>query len=415
MLLCNVRAYVDVKHLNRMVIRWVRQRYVSTGGSVSSRTSIVIPVYQNKDILQRFLTSLLASVRSNTEIVIINDGSGAASGRLIAHYSQLLRDEKNAETTVITHECPIGCGQSLNEGLRVASGDVILLADSDLVLRDHWQEHLENTLRDHPEAGMAGSVLVYPQTGGTQHAGIRFSSHVGRHWRLNAPPESLGTEPYDVQIAAFALFGMTRPVLDAVGRLDEQYVNGYEDFDFQMQARDAGFHTVIDPTRWSYHWERRNGPHRSSNRKGNLARFWLRWGSRIRPDLTETIADLVANLGAGNDICVLDLAESRLDADDVHHAVRSRLDGASYTVENLSHAIDDGASVCAALVVPRSVTAESQRYVLLVENFVRLLDNHMWLEDRLSACQDDIVIDLHGNQFPLKDFSVLSWPGTRVR
>lgn len=67
---------------------------------------------------------------------------------------------------------------------------------------------------------MTAGVLLYPQTGGVQHCGISFSETLGRHLYLNARTSDLPDSPYTVQLAAFALFAMTRKVKDSVGLLD---------------------------------------------------------------------------------------------------------------------------------------------------------------------------------------------------
>jgi GT2 family glycosyltransferase len=381
-----------------------------------SETSVIVPIYQNPSVLRIFLDSLLTTVEDGTEVILINDGSGSAAASMLKDYSSRLTTEKAAQVTLIEHDHPLGCGQSLNDGLRIASGRTVVLADSDLILRDGWQQVMRQTLSDHPRAGMTGSVLVYPQTGGVQHAGIRFTTHVGRHWRLNALPTDLGTDPFTVQIAAFALFGMTREVLDGVGLMDEHYLNGYEDFDFQMRARQLGFETVINPAHWNYHWERSNGPHRASNRKSNLGRFWSQWSDKVNDDLTGHVAGLLADqCRRSGDSVVVDVTESRLDAKLVHAHVDELLESGTHTVVDRSHVIEDGAPVPFALAVPDSVARQEHPLVLFVENFVRALDNQMWIDERLALGQPDVVIDLYGNRVELKELATSAWPGVRVR
>src|SRR3954466_3331647 len=96
----------------------------------TARSSVVVPVLQHPDVLRLFLDSLLATVRAGTEVVFVDDGGGPEAGAPPARQPRRLERERSATTHVVTHHQPLGCGQALNKGLRVASGDVVLLADS---------------------------------------------------------------------------------------------------------------------------------------------------------------------------------------------------------------------------------------------------------------------------------------------
>jgi hypothetical protein len=66
-------------------------------------------------------------------------------------------------------------------------------------------------------------------------------------------------------------------------------------------------------------------------------------------------------------------------------------------------------------ILPVELLTEPRPLLILVENFVRLLDNRMWLAQRLERQSADVVIDLHGNAIGLADLHSSCWPGSKVR
>jgi GT2 family glycosyltransferase len=382
------------------------------------RSSVIVPIFQSQTVLTLFLSSMRLTVEPGTQLILVNDGSGTEVGELIEEFARTIKSERPGAVTVTTvhNQSPRGCGQALNQGLAIADGDHFFFADSDLILEAGWQSGMLRTLSDYPDAGMTAGVLLYPQTGGVQHCGISFGETLGRHLYLNARTADLPGSPYTVPLAAFALFAMTRQVRDAVGLLDERYFNGYEDFDYQMRARMLGYRTVIDPTVTSYHWERRNGVHRTGNRKNNLARFWKSWGAHIENDITpRLLARLRDHAADVRHFVPLDLAETRTDAADFWQALAE----ASYidrpSVLDYSTKVDGQQPILLPQILPAELLTDLRPLLLLVENFVRLLDNRMWFARRLERQSADVVIDLHGNAIGLADLYASCWPGGNVR
>lgn len=382
------------------------------------QSTVVVPVYQAPAVLRVFLESLVASLEPDTQLVVVNDGSGGAA-QLLLEECLLPLKEKSAGITVdiIWHEWPKGCAASINEALRRATGDYVYLVDSDLILTQGWQAGLRATLDSDASVGMAGAVLLYPQTGGIQHCGVTFTESLGRHLMLNALPSTLPSEPFPVQLVVFALFAMTRQVLEDTGPLDEDFFNGYEDFDFQMRARTRGHQTLMDPGTVVYHWERSNGIHRASNRKSNLGRFWKRWGTSLDADMWDRLFVRIEE-AAGESIYTdpivgVDLAEARSDAREFWRHLSGRASGLE-RIHDGSHDVADS-TIPLPLTLPGHVVQEPARLLLLTDNFVRLLNNWLWFAQRSAVRNDDLIVDLHGNCLTVEDIRTSCWPGQRVR
>ncbi len=89
------------------------------------RFSVLIPTFERAELLGQAIESALAQTHDNREILVIDDGSGDATGAVAARYLPAvgyLRQENR------------GKAAALNFALAAATGDVILVLDDDDLL-----------------------------------------------------------------------------------------------------------------------------------------------------------------------------------------------------------------------------------------------------------------------------------------
>jgi O-antigen biosynthesis protein len=373
--------------------------------------SIIIPVFQECAILDLFLSSLWQTVEVPSQVVLLNDGSGTSIDGLIEKYVRSAPPLVNVERRSWLPSR--GGARSLNAGLEIATGDVIVFADSDLMLIAGWQRALLDAVAQ-PGIGSAGALLIYPQSGGVQHCGIAFSEDIGRHLFLNASPDDVPKNIFAVQAVVFALCAIRRSVIDAIGPIDEQYFNGYEDLDYQMRIARQGLRIVVEPNAKAHHWERGNGPNRAVNRKRNLGRFWRQWGHAIRSDLAAYLVKRLAEV-SGEDAVFqgIDLCRDRPSAWQIWKALEDAV-GITRIVD-LSYLSGIENEIWLPRVLGVDGHRTTSRLLFLTDNFVQLLGNRYWIQLRKVIRHDDIIIDLYANAVPLQCLEMSCWPGTKMR
>ena len=92
----------------------------------SPRISIITPVFNPGDLLSGCLASLEGqTIFSLMEVVLVDDGSTAGSGELCDRYA-----ERHANVKVF-HQPNRGQAAARNVAIDAASGDYVLLVDSD--------------------------------------------------------------------------------------------------------------------------------------------------------------------------------------------------------------------------------------------------------------------------------------------
>lgn len=384
-------------------------------------STIIVPILQEIDIFDLFLESLAKNLLPQTQIIFINDGSGSLIDSRIRRFEKLDCQHNGTSVEMIRHDHPKGCSSSINEALRLARADYIFFVDSDIILQGNWQQSALSTFSMRKNIGIVGSVLLYPQTGGIQHCGLVFSNGLGRHLFLNGLPSCLPKKPFSTQAVVFAMCAIKRKVFEKVGYLDENYFNGYEDLDYQMRARQAGFDIVVNPEIILYHWERSSGIHRTTNRKKNIGTFWKQWGSQIEEDLWNFIQlglTNYSNIIPGNKVesfIGIDLAEVRVDAKQFWGNVMSLNYFQINRIIDLSFRVNYNGAIWLPQVLGKDFFRYPQRFLILVDNFCRLMENRYWIELRSNVRNDDLVVDLYGNVFEINKLSEFCWPGSKIR
>jgi len=380
--------------------------------------TVIVPIYQDPRIFVLFIESLLSTVTQPTQIIFINDGSGAIVSKILRECSQKLFI--NITITVIENEHPTGSGKCINKALQLAIGKFIAILDSDLILLSDWQQQAVTTFSSNNRVGIVGGLLIYPQTGGIQHCGIAFTEDSARHLYLNGTPESIPLKAFTVQCVIFAFCIFKLSIYKEVGLLDEQYCHAYDDFDYQMRIRQTGYNIVVDPNIVAYHWERSNGINRTLNRKNNIARFWRKWGNILKPDLWDFVLSNITKIIRRNNspvnVRAFDLCSVRGDANIFWQKINSL--NTLIIVEEIidySHRNTDNQSIWLPMILDNDAFRTSKRLFFLVDNFCQLTENKYWFDLRTKIRDDDIIADLYGNVMLLNQISTHSWPGRKIR
>ena len=131
--------------------------------------------------------------------------------------------------------------------------DFVWLLNPDTVVREGALRELLRFMLEHPEVGIAGSRLEDPDPPTPQRSAFRFPSIASEfetslrlgvvskllRQKVVAPPFRDETHPTDWVIGASMM--VRREVFDAIGPLDDRYFMYYEELDFCLAARRAGY------------------------------------------------------------------------------------------------------------------------------------------------------------------------------
>ncbi|MDR3128402.1 MAG: glycosyltransferase [Bifidobacteriaceae bacterium] len=120
--------------------------------------SIVVPVYNEEDVIINCLKACLEQTCLPKEIIVVDNNSFDNSLHLIAN---LKRTHKNGELIKVYSEKQQGLVSTRNTGFVKARGDIYGRIDADTIIRTDWVENLSLAFADQEIMGVSGPVLYY--------------------------------------------------------------------------------------------------------------------------------------------------------------------------------------------------------------------------------------------------------------
>jgi GT2 family glycosyltransferase len=221
--------------------------------------SIVIPTAggsggRRGDLLAQCLRSLAMTSWAKFEVVVSTDRRplSAASVKALKELPHLLID--------YTRSGPFNFSHKVNDAVRHSSGEhVVLLNDDVEVVSPEWLTAMLE-FSQVSEIGAVGAKLVYPD-GRLQHVGMLVGvAGAASHAFHRHPASSTGyagsavvARNYSAVTAACLM--TRRAVFDTVGGLDEEFPVDFNDVDFCLRLRAAGYRIVFTPYAQLIHHE----------------------------------------------------------------------------------------------------------------------------------------------------------------
>ncbi len=219
--------------------------------------SILIPNKDHTDDLEKCLHSLYAKTfYENFEVIIIENNS--TDPATTAYYKTL--PQRYDRCRVVGFNGSFNFSRINNFGRKFAQGKFLLMLNNDIeVIRGDWLTQMVAEASQ-PGVGACGAMLYYPDDT-IQHAGIitglgGYAGHSHKYHKRGGSGYMfrLATVQDFSAVTAACLLVRTA-VFDAVGGMDEAFTVAFNDVDFCLRVRDAGWRIVWTPYAELYHHE----------------------------------------------------------------------------------------------------------------------------------------------------------------
>jgi GT2 family glycosyltransferase len=149
---------------------------------------------------------------------------------------------------LLKNERNLGFAAANNVGIRKARGDWIVLLNPDTIVTGNWLEELVKCGTP-MKIGIVGPKLVRFDQRTIDSAGLSFNFKTGLSFDRGSDETDLGqfdtVEP--VTCLSFACAAVKREVIDTIGLLDEKMVLYFDDIDYCVRARIAGWNVLYCP------------------------------------------------------------------------------------------------------------------------------------------------------------------------
>jgi N-acetylglucosaminyl-diphospho-decaprenol L-rhamnosyltransferase len=223
--------------------------------SAGRRFSAVIVNYNGGNNLSDCVRSVIQEGVAAAEIIIVDNGSRDDS---------LLALENNIPgTKVIRNPCNAGFARAVNQGLTVASGELVLLLNNDATLDPGSLQAFADAFDHIPLLAIAGGQLRYAD-GRLQNSIAPLptltSELIPRSWlKLIFPRRFQGNQvadaPIKVECVIGACLAVRRAFLPALGSMDEDYFFYFEEIDWCRRALRSGFQVYHVPAARAFHYQ----------------------------------------------------------------------------------------------------------------------------------------------------------------
>lgn len=213
------------------------------------KISIIILSFNNfEDTTGKCLDTLAADPDFNKwEIIVVDNASDANT-------QQQLGEAKHRfpQVNFIFNPSNVGFAAGNNIGIKLATGDIIILLNSDAFPSPGMLGKLIEHFAHDRQLGMVGPVTnaagneqcIYTRAGSMAE---KISD--GLSYAANGKFDTLNAYRLD-----FFCVAITRPALETVGLLDEEFGRGYyEDLDYSLRVKAAGFKLGVAEDTFVYH------------------------------------------------------------------------------------------------------------------------------------------------------------------
>ena len=213
------------------------------------KASIIIPIYNQVPMtLDCLATIAQQGAGCKFEVIVVDDASSDESAAGLADIPGL-RLHRNARNLGFIGAC--------NAGAALARGEFVVFLNNDTLVQANWLDALLDTFASHPDTGLAGSKLVYPDGRLQEAGGIVFSDGSGWNYgRFDDPSHPAYNFVREVDYCSGAAIALRTSLFRELDGFDSHYAPAYyEDTDLAMRVRQQGLKVRYQPASVVVHLE----------------------------------------------------------------------------------------------------------------------------------------------------------------
>lgn len=206
------------------------------------KVSIIVLTYNNRKINKDCIESILQKTAyPNYELIIIDNHSTDGT----VEYLEKLKKENIPNVNIVFNEENLGFAGGNNCGIKLASGEYVILLNNDTVVTKGWITNLVKHLENNSDYAMCN-----PVTNSIGNESKIAASYKGKRamerFAYSYTTNHMGEEFEDVDRLPLFSTIIRKDVIDEVGLLDDEYKVGmFEDDDFTEHVIRAGYDIVI--------------------------------------------------------------------------------------------------------------------------------------------------------------------------
>lgn len=205
--------------------------------------SIVIPVHNQLQYTKMCLESIRQHTHNNYEVIIVNNGSRDDTCAYLDEIPHLI---------TIHNQENLGFARAVNQGLRLAQGNYLIVLNNDCLVSEGWERRLLHVAHNQ-DVGIVGVMSNFVASPQLIQVNINNLEDIPRIAR-QLENEYNNSFLYTIRVVALCML-IKRDLMDKIGGFDPLFGLGYfEDDDYCLRSFLSGYKNVIAQDVFIYHF-----------------------------------------------------------------------------------------------------------------------------------------------------------------
>jgi GT2 family glycosyltransferase/2-polyprenyl-3-methyl-5-hydroxy-6-metoxy-1,4-benzoquinol methylase/glycosyltransferase involved in cell wall biosynthesis len=256
-----VTGVIDRNGADRQSYSEVRARRVAA--HANEAIDIVVCIHNALDEVRTCLSSVAKCMGRRHRLILVDDGSDHPTRTYLEEFSA-----KYSFATLHRNDVALGYTKSANIGVRLSTGRLIILLNSDTVVTPFWAEKMADAVFSTHGAGIVG-----PVSNAASYQSLPGVTGTKTQTAVNVLPPNYSVDDMNLWCEAHTTargacvplvhgfcFGITRDAWNTLGEFDEvAFPEGYgEENDYCFRAVNAGFGLVVATHTYVFHAKSRS-------------------------------------------------------------------------------------------------------------------------------------------------------------
>lgn len=220
------------------------------------KVSLIIPTRDGVSLLRQCIDSVfLRTIYPDYEIIVVDNGS--VKEETLSYFAEI---RKKPNVRILRDDSPFNFSALNNHAAAIAKGEYLCLLNNDIeVISPDWLNEMVG-MASQPGNGAVGAALWYPNNT-LQHGGVLIGlggiaghmHHMMKRGHFGYFGRAVAAQNLSAVTAACLV--IRKSIYDEVGGLDEGLAVAFNDVDFCLRVREAGYRNVWTPYAQLYHHE----------------------------------------------------------------------------------------------------------------------------------------------------------------
>jgi len=241
--------------------------------------SIIVLTYNNRKFTEQFLASLQGSTNVIFELIVVDNNSADGTRELL---NNIKKNNPDIVKIILNNE-NLGFPKAINQALKIAKGQYVLIANNDIVVTQFWLEKMVKLAEKDKRNGIIG--VLSNEVSGIQKVEVNYITLDQMKIFADDISKRFKGQSIEFPRITFLCTLLKRELIEKLGALDERFSPGnFEDDDYCIRALLAGYKCLVAKDVFIHHFGSKSFTSEGKNKyldllEKNRQKFIEKWGA----------------------------------------------------------------------------------------------------------------------------------------